>query len=105
MDRSSPDLAFRALADSYRRRLLVALLEENSQAEIPSLDVVDVGDSPPEILRLEIHHQHLPLLEDLGIITWNRTDHTVSEGPNFDEIRPLVELIDEHRDELPDDWF
>jgi len=29
----------------------------------------------------------------------------VIKGPNFDEIKPLLELLENHEDELPTDWL
>ena len=92
--------AFRALANDHRRRLLLALLEHNPQGEmtVPEDDPLDRVEA--DELRSELYHIHLPMLEELGFIEWDHERHTVGKGPNFDEIRPLLELIDRHRDEL-----
>lgn len=49
-------------------------------------------------------HNHLPKLEEAGYIKWDRESGTIEKGPEFDEIEPLLELIEEHSDELPHDW-
>lgn len=68
------------------------------------LDVlVDTAD--PAVREAELRHNHLPRLEELGYISWNRDTHEISKGPTWDEVEPLLTLIDEHRDELPDEWF
>ncbi|WP_458209880.1 DUF7344 domain-containing protein [Haladaptatus sp. NG-SE-30] len=95
------------LANKYRRRLLVALLEHNPQddddPQIPA--DVDLEDDEVESLQIQMNHTHLPRLEDAGFIEWNRDTNAVRKGPQFDEIRPLLELMQNHADELPDDWL
>lgn len=101
----TPETAFRVLANGHRRRLLLALLEHNPQADVTVRDDVRFDDEGVEDLRVELYHQHLPMLERLGVIEWDRGTHSVSKGPNFDEIRPLLELFDRHRGELPAGWL
>ncbi len=38
-------------------------------------------------------HVHLPKLEDYGYIEWNKETDQIIKGPQFDEIRPLLECI------------
>ena len=94
-----------ALADVQRRKLLVALLEHNPQDDAP----VVIADSDSEADAVErlvtMQHVHLPKLADCGFIEWNEETHEVTKGPKFDEIRPLLELLDDHEDELPAGWL
>jgi predicted transcriptional regulator len=94
-----------ALADVQRRKLLIALLEHNPQDD----SAVVIADSESESDAVErlvsMQHVHLPKLADYGFIEWDEDTHEVMKGPNFDEIRPLLELLDDHEDELPDDWL
>lgn len=92
-----------ALADPQRRRLLSALTEHNPQDDAPV--VVDSGEEGDAVERLvTMNHVHLPKLVDYGLIEWDEDADEVSKGPNFDEIRPLIELLSDHDDELPADW-
>ena len=94
-----------ALADVQRRKLLTALLEHNPQNDSPVI-VTDSGEDADDLGRLvSMNHVHLPKLVDYGFITWSQETHEVAKGPNFDEIRPLIQLLDDHEDELPDDWL
>lgn len=94
-----------AVADVQRRILLIALLDHNPQDDAPIV-VVNSESESNAIERLEtMKHVHLPKLADYGFIEWDRDTHKVGKGPNFDEIRPLLELLDDHADELPDDWL
>jgi hypothetical protein len=100
------DELFEALSNVHRRRLLVALIDHNPQRD--SVDVPEVvheGEKALETLQIEFYHSHLPKLEESGFIGWNRDTHEVVKGPRFDEIRPLLELMRDHADELPDDWL
>jgi len=98
------DDALDALADVQRRKLLVALLDHNPQDDAPV--VVDDEEDEDAFERLvEMNHVHLPKLAEYGFIEWNREDHEVSKGPNFDEIRPLLDLLEDHEDELPPGWL
>jgi len=84
------DDLYDALANPYRRRLLVALTEHNPQDEIPATEVVHEGEKERERVKIEMVHIHLPKLEAMGLIEWNRETHKVSKGPRFDEIPPML---------------
>jgi hypothetical protein len=94
-----------ALSHRPQRRLLVELLHRNPQDDTP----VDSDDPEPEDEELEVlldfRHYHLPELEDQGLIDYDRENNVITKGPDFREIKPLLRLIDEHSDELPDDWL
>lgn len=96
------DDALNALADVQRRKLLLSLLDHNPQDDSP----VVISDTESEVEPLEnsasMHHVHLPKLVEYGLIKWNKENNVVSKGPEFVEIRPLLVLLDNHADELPD---
>ncbi|WP_169316556.1 hypothetical protein [Haloferax elongans] len=50
-----------------------------------------------------MHHVHLPKLRQMGIIESSGEQSHVSRGPHFDDIVPLLRIIDTYRDELPTD--
>ncbi|ELY63374.1 hypothetical protein C492_07030 [Natronococcus jeotgali DSM 18795] len=95
------------LANKYRRRVLVALLEHNPQddhdPQIP--DNVNYEAEDLESLMINMRHTHLPKLEDARFIEWDRETNTVRKGPQFEDIRPLLELMENHADKFPDDWL
>lgn len=94
-----------ALAAIQRRKLLVNLLEHNPQSD----STVVIADSDTEIDVAErsamMYHTHLPKLADYGLIERDTETHEVMKGPNFDEIKPLLELLDRHENKLPADWL
>jgi hypothetical protein len=106
LDRTIADDVFEALSDPYRRQLLVALLAHNPQddSDRDPLDTV-ADDIDPEVLEVEMVHNHLPKLEEMGFIEWDRGSDEISKGPNWGDIAPLLILIRDHQDELPDDWL
>ncbi|MDF9744903.1 transcriptional regulator [Natrinema salsiterrestre] len=65
----------------------------------------ETTDEELAALLTEMKHVHLPLLEDYGFIDWDEGNHEVTKGPKFDDIRPLLEMMARHRDELPEDWI
>jgi hypothetical protein len=50
---------------------------------------------------LALKHHHLPRLDEAGVVDWEPAANTVSRGPRFDEIEPLLELLVTHSDRLP----
>jgi hypothetical protein len=94
-----------ALADVQRRKLLVALIEHNPQDDAPVVIAGSESESDAVERLLLMKHVHLPKLADYGLIEWNEDTHEVLKGPNFDEVRPLLELLDAHEDELPANWL
>lgn len=99
--------AFKALANPERRRLLIALAEHNPQSD-QTFDYPD--DVPPESreneekILLRTYHTHLPMLEAGGFIEWQKDDQEITKGPNFDVVRPLIQVLDqENRFELVND--
>ncbi|WP_458188632.1 DUF7344 domain-containing protein [Haladaptatus sp. NG-WS-4] len=102
---ASLDTVLDALANPYRRRLLFALLENNPQDGLDVQRPAEVTESDVDMEQLEIRilHSHLPMLDDAGLIEWNRDTNDVVRGPQFAEIRPFLRSIQKHVDNLPDE--
>jgi hypothetical protein len=109
MQRDAPqvtvDEVLNALAHIQRRKLLTALLTHNPQKDESA--TIDSDESEDEELAqlIQMRHVHLPKLEDYGFINWDQNNNEVSKGPNFDKIRPVLELLTNHEEELPDNWL
>ncbi len=103
---TSADKLLHSVSNAQRRRLLVHMLYHNPKDEdkIYTGDI-ETTDEQIATLLIEMQHTHLPLLEDYGFINWDRERHEVTKGPNFGEIRPVLEMMVKHQDELPDDWL
>jgi DNA-binding transcriptional ArsR family regulator len=97
---------FDVLANEHRRRILVALLEQNSLVG-PGFDLLPGEYSRgemPDSLEIQLYHYHLPYLEEAGLVTWDRDTLAVRKGPRFGEIRPLLVLLQSNAEDLPLDW-
>lgn len=96
--------ALRTLANPYRRQLLIALSRENQQGE--SLDPLKsiTGEPVTDDVETALAHNHIPMLEDHGYVTWDQDSNTIKRGPDWDEVATLIELLYDHRDDLPGNW-
>jgi hypothetical protein len=83
------DTTFDALANEDRRKLLVALLDENPQdAAVDASEAVNTGAlKPNHRLQTAMYHSHLPKLVDYGFIEWNRDTQEIVKGPQFGAVR------------------
>ena len=108
IDTLSATHAFDALSDQYRRQLLLALSDGSSRSEggLEQGELVDTGEVAvePAADRIEAVHVHLPKLASMAVIDWDRENDQISKGENWDEIAPLLQLLQDHQDELPDSW-
>ncbi|MCO8256722.1 ArsR family transcriptional regulator [Haladaptatus sp. AB618] len=96
------------LGNSYRRRILIAVLNQNPRAEdeftLDKSSTDEMNDAEIKSMKIQLHHIHLPKLADAGYIDWDPDTGAIRRGPNIDEIAPLLTLMRDHADELPDDW-
>lgn len=100
--RGSLDQAMSALNDTTRRRVLRALKEESPRQQ----DTFETGEFAPddpdsETIQIDLHHRHLPKLDETGYIDWKEDTGQIRRGADFDEIRPLLKLLDDHPVKLP----
>lgn len=103
-ERATLDELFEVLSKPPRRRILTALADANPREETAFVPQDFTHDERREDVLARLHHTHLPKLNDPGFIEWNPQSKTITRGPRFDEIAPLVELLIAHRDELPAGW-
>lgn len=106
--RASPgtlDQIFDVLSHPYRRRILTRLNQSNPRDEASfSTDSVADDTEDEDEVAMDIHHRHLPKLVEAGFVEWDRETDAVTRGPRFEEIAPLINLMDKHEDELPEGW-
>jgi hypothetical protein len=60
-----------------------------------------IGDAGVDPVAVMLHHIHLPRLDDLGFVDYDPDAGVVARGERYDEIRPLLELLDANADRLP----
>jgi len=88
------------LSKRQRRLILLTLKhdDEKHEADVLFREEDDMADA-----EIQLVHNHLPKLAEAGYIEWDRDSSTISKGPGYDEIKPLLDLIESHADELPSD--
>lgn len=99
------DVVFAVLSHSTRRTVLTMIEEHNPRKrEEFEPDALVEDEEDRELRHVALYHNHLPKLEEAGFIDWDHEDDTITRGPNFEEIQPLISLMQAHQDELPDEW-
>jgi hypothetical protein len=69
------------------------------------VDGIATEDDDRRVSGTSLYHVHLPELAQAGYIEWDRDDGTVRRGPANDEVAPVLELLGEHHERLPDGWL
>lgn len=100
------DEMFDALGAVQRRQVLVGLLESpdgslrglTDPGAEPGTETGFTGDT------VSMAHVHLPKLEDYGFVDWDEDADVVQAGERFDEIEPLLGLLDENQELISNDW-
>lgn len=104
-ERTPLDDLLDVLSHPYRRRVLALVRDRNPRDESEfSAEELEVDPEEADFLPLELHHRHLPKLAEAGFVDWNHEENVVRRGPRFDEVEPLIELMADHADELPEGW-
>ncbi|WP_236044998.1 DUF7344 domain-containing protein [Haloarcula nitratireducens] len=101
LEASNMDKVLDMFAKRQRRLILFTLQDGATKHES---DFVFRGTDSTDDPHLQLIHTHLPKLAEAGYIEWHRETGEVSKGPRYDEIEPLLDLIDNHADELPSNW-
>lgn len=98
------DNVFEALSAEPRRQLIISLMDAPRDEAIPLLERAINPDAPadPDVLRTELFHRHLPLLDDLGFVEWESDPFVASRGPRFEEVAAVFEALHSHAAELPE---
>ncbi|MFD1589298.1 ArsR family transcriptional regulator [Halorientalis brevis] len=104
-DETSLSEVFGVLTNGTRRQMLLELADHNprTEAEFEGEEFAAEGDNL-DSLKIKLYHTHLPALADVGFINWDSQTGTITRGPRFGEIEPLLTLIDNHQEELQTDW-
>ncbi|WP_311172130.1 DUF7344 domain-containing protein [Halobellus ordinarius] len=93
--RAVPSEAIDSMMDALRsrtRRVVLMTLLEDPTTSIATLE----RRVNHENGRLRLYHIHLPKLADAGYIQWDSDADTISKGPKFTEVEPLVHLLKEY---------
>lgn len=101
------DRVFEALTAPPRRRVLLALLEGSPRSD-DGIDPLNPGPADPsrgavDADRIALVHKHLPKLDDLGYVDWYQTTGEIHRGENWDEIAPILRLLQDYRGDVPEE--
>lgn len=96
---STLDRFIDVLVDARRRRALAILADRTSPIDLEVLarDVAgvtgaDTAAEAVEQIALELHHHHLPKLEDVGLLEYDPGRRLVEVADDTDRIEPCLEL-------------
>lgn len=100
------ETALELLAKQQRRRILRRVADTPGETPVDRLSNGSrEGDSPrpdddssPERGRIELHHVHLPKLQEADVIEYDADRGVVRRGREFRDVFGLLETIDEHRE-------
>ena len=57
------------------------------------------GNGPVQHRGIELHHIHLPKLQEASVIEYDPDQGTVRRGQEFLDVHSLLETIDDHRED------
>ena len=88
------------MGHEYRRRILFSLhqLEGGESLHVPR-DVLEEEDDRDAFV-VEIAHNHLPRLDELGYVSWDREAQVVEAGEGFERIEPLLDVLTDHYEQI-----
>ncbi|MFC6825887.1 DUF7344 domain-containing protein [Halopelagius fulvigenes] len=101
IDAPPPDELFDALADATRRRTLWLLLDERRTTVEELADTLlgwrtaergVVGADEREKVLLSLHHIHLPMLADRGLVAYDEADGDVRLPSLAEPVRDAIRL-------------
>ena len=89
----SLDTLFAVLADAQRRDVLRHLLTVEGPVEERALADALAEPGAVDVTVLGLRHVHIPALEDVGLLEWDRSEHTVSLTPVLEQLSVVVPSV------------
>lgn len=83
------DVMMDILRDRSRRSILMAVLRDPNEIQIDDL----YGVLDDKTTEESLYHNHLPKMEQARYIEWDRDADTISVGPEFYAVEPLLQLL------------
>jgi hypothetical protein len=95
---------FESLSAEPRRQLIVSLMDAPPDQSVPLPESAMMPNVPqdPEVLRTELYHNHLPILADMGFVTWEKEPLVASRGSRFDEVAVVSAALQSAAFNFPD---
>ena len=104
-DPATLDRMFDTLSHPLRRRVLMFAYRNATRDDGLPVERIEIEGDDVEQLANELHHIHLPKLDDGGYIEWDRDSNSIRRGPAFDDVESLLRLMDDNQDELLEEWL
>jgi DNA-binding transcriptional ArsR family regulator len=97
MEQLTADEIFDVLAHQQRRHILTTLLDCSEEMTVSELAEVTGSKTGDDAERIEVglYHSHLPRLDGMGIVEYDRDAETVEPTPAVTELEPFFELVNE----------
>ncbi|MFH5798971.1 ArsR family transcriptional regulator [Haladaptatus sp. CMAA 1911] len=97
MEQLTADEIFDVLSHRQRRHVLSTLLDSGDEITVSELAEMTSSKSDGDASRIEVglHHSHLPRLEGMGIVEYDRDAETVEPTAAVAELEPFFELAGE----------
>jgi hypothetical protein len=95
---SAIDSMMDALRKRTRRVILLTLLDDTTETSLTTLERRLDGES----VRSQLFHSDLPKIATDGYIQLDTGTETISKGPKFSEVKPLVQLLKEYHSAFPE---
>ncbi len=86
----------------HPRRVVIDSLRERESVAVSEL--TDRLPDENEKGRVALVHAHLPKLADMGYVELDQGSGTVSRGPRYSELEPLVTALAETSADSPFEW-
>ncbi|WP_231182975.1 ArsR family transcriptional regulator [Haladaptatus sp. DYF46] len=97
MEQLTADEIFDVLSHRQRRHVLSTLLDSDDEITVSELAEMTSSKSDGDASRIEVglHHSHLPRLEGMGIVEYDRDAETVEPTAAVADLEPFFELAGE----------
>ena len=105
--RISTETALRLLTKQHRRQILRRMADTPNGTTVDQLkkhlgvasSMNPDGNGSVEHRDIELHHVHLPMLQEASVIDYDPSQDTVHRDRAFQDVLSLLEVIDDHRED------
>lgn len=84
---------YNCLRRHHRKQILFGLLEKNPQEALSVPPRLETENMDVESYEVQLVHRDLPVLEESGVVRWDRESGVLHKGPQFEQVRPLLAAI------------
>lgn len=74
----------------YCRRILIALVDSEQQSDV-SLSSQSIWDEDADLFEKGQSYSQMLKIDAAGFVNWDRETDTITRGPRFDELLPLLD--------------